>query len=139
MKLSLSLSALTLSSLALVAGCSGNDGAIEVDPAATPLTAQGNDSLFTVRVTEARSDGYDLKGIVVKATPDGKDAITVVCTPTDKNSNSKLDKDESVSCKEGADNAFDATIAGKEVNIELFATIDGKEERVGDGKWTPAK
>jgi hypothetical protein len=120
-------------------GCSGNDGAIAVDPATTPLTTQANDALFTVRVTEARDDGYALTGIVVKAIPEGKDAITLSCATTDKNTNSKLDKDDSLVCNEGATNVFDATFAGNEIPVELYAQVDGKETRIGDAKWTVAK
>ena len=51
-----------LASLSLVtlAGCSGNDGKIEVAAASSALTDEGNDTLFTITVVEARDDEYAL-------------------------------------------------------------------------------
>lgn len=131
----------TLSAAVLVAStaaCSGNDGKISVEPADSALTDEGNDTLFTVKVDEAgQSEGYALDGLKVKATPDDKDAIDVVCTTNDANGDGKLGKDETLSCKEGASNDFGKELSGKDVKIELFAKIDGDDQRVGDATWTP--
>lgn len=125
--------------VATLPGCSSGDGEIAVDAATTPLTTEGNDALFTIRIVEARETGYPLAGLVVKALPDGKDPIVVSCTAVDANGNSALDKDESLTCAEAGTNVLDATIAGAELEVELFAQIDGKEEKVGSATWIPAK
>lgn len=122
------------------AGCSGNDGEIEVDAAGTALTAEGNDALFTLRLVGARDGGYALAALKVKVTPADKDAIDVSCTPNDTNGDGKLGEGESLVCREGATNILDPSIAGTEaIKVEMFATIDGKEETIGDAEWTPAK
>lgn len=121
------------------AACSGNDGAIKVDPAQTALTDQGKDSLFTLEIVEARDGGYASDTLKVQVTPDGKDAITVSCSFSDVNTNKKLDVGDKLACTEGAENTLGAAMAGQEAKVELFATIDGSEERVGDATWTPAK
>lgn len=124
--------------VASTAACSGNDGKISVEPADGTLTDQGNDALFTVKLDESgQSDGYALDGLKVKATPDGKSAIDVVCTTNDANGDGKLGKDETLSCKEGASNDFGKDLSGKEVKVELYAKIDGDDQRVGDATWTP--
>lgn len=138
MKLSILLVTAAVSLVAL-AGCSGGDGEIAVDAATTPLTAEGNDKLFTVRIVEAREGGYPLEGLVVKAIVDGKDPLTLVCTPADANGNGALDKDETLECSEAADNQLDASVAGQEIDVELHAKIDGEETKVGSATWTPAK
>ncbi len=125
--------------LSAVAGCSGDDGEIAVDAATTPLTSEANDKLFTLRVIEARAEGYPLEGLIVKTIVAGKDPLTVVCTPADANGNKVLDKDETLECTEGATNQLDASVAGQEIDVELYATIDGKETKVGSATWTPAK
>jgi hypothetical protein len=126
--------------LALFAvACSGNDGEIKLDPVKTPLTDQGKDTLFTLEVVKAREGGYAADTLKVKVTPDGKDAIDVVCTFNDVNTNKTLDAGDKLLCAEGSENKLGADIAGKEAKVELFATIDGDEERIGDATWTPAK
>ncbi len=140
MKLSvLGLFASTLVLGALAAGCSSSDGEISVTPATTPLTANGGDALFTVKVVEAAEEGYALEGLVVKITPEGKSEIKPVCTPNDVNGNKKLDKDESVTCVESSTNELDADLAGKEIKVELFAKVDDEEKRIGESSWTVAK
>lgn len=131
-----------LVSLALalvVGGCSGNDGKIEVESAGAALTDKGGDSLFTIKLVEAREGGYELEGLRVKVKPDGKDAIDALCTVNDVNANKKLDKGDTMSCAEPAANALGPDVAGKEADVELFAKIDGSEERVGDASWTAPK
>ncbi len=123
-----------------LAGCSGGDGEIAVDGSATPLTAEGNDKLFTIRIVEAREGGYPLEGLVVKVLVDGKDdPITVSCTPMDANGNAALDNDEKLECVEPGTNILDASVAGQELEVELYAKIDDAEEKVGSAAWTPAK
>lgn len=139
MKLAGFFFAAALVSVFVLAGCSGGDGEIAVDAATTPLTAEGNDKLFTVRLVEGREDGYPLEGLVVKAIVDGKDPLTVVCTPADANGNEALDEDETLECTEPAENHLDASVAGQEVEVELYAQIDGEETKVGSAAWTPAK
>lgn len=130
----------TLCLAMFAAACSGNDGEIKVAAASAPLTDKGSDSLFTIEVVDASSDGYATDKIRVHVTPpDGKPDADVVCTLDDVNKNQKLDKGDKLSCAEGADNKLDATLAGLEVTVELFATVDAKEKRVGDGTWKPAK
>lgn len=121
------------------AGCSGNDGEISVESVKTPLTDQGKDTLFVVNIVKAREGGYASDTFKVKVTPDGKAEIEVSCVFNDINTNKTLDKGDTLACAEGAENKLGADIAGKEVKVELFATIDGSEERVGDATWTPAK
>jgi len=122
-----------------LAGCSGNDGKITVESSNQALTDSGGDKLFTITLAEARDGGYALDGIKVKVTPDGKDAIEVTCSVADANSNQKLDKDEKLTCVEPADNKLGKDLADKECDVELFAKIDDKDERVGDATWTPPK
>ena len=126
-------------SIAALVGCSGGDGEIAVEAAATPLTAEGNDKLFTIKIVEGREDGYPLEGLVVKAIVDGKEPLTVSCSPADANGNKALDKDETLECTETATNQLDATVAGQEIDVELYAQIDGAETKVGSATWTPAK
>jgi hypothetical protein len=123
-----------LAVLSLV-GCSGNDGAIEVDSGSSALTDQGNDTLFTIKLVEAREDGYAFEGVKVKVTPEDKDAIEVTCKINDVNANSKLDKGDTLSCTEPAENRLGKDLAGKEIEVELFARVDGAEERVGDAEY----
>ena len=105
-------------SFATLAGCSGNDGKIELDTSSSAaLTDQGNDSLFTIKLVEAREDGYALDGVKVKVTPDGKDAIDVTCKVNDANANSKLDKGDTLACTEPADNRLGKDLAGKEIDV----------------------
>ncbi|MDF2698377.1 MAG: hypothetical protein K0S65_6761, partial [Labilithrix sp.] len=101
--------------------------------------AEGNDKLFTVRVVAAREGGYALEGLVVKAILDGKDPVKLACSATDTNGNGKLDKDEKLECSEPAENQLDASLAGKEIDVELYAQIDGEETKVGGATWTPPK
>ena len=124
-------------SLVTLAGCSGNDGKIEVAAASSALTDQGNDTLFTITVVEAREEGYALEGMKVKITPQDKDLldVTTTCKVTDVNGSSKLDKGDTISCTEPAENELGKDLAGKEIDVELFATIDGAEERVGDASY----
>jgi hypothetical protein len=86
-----SISVPMLALLALV-GCSGNDGKIELESTASALTDQGNDTLFTIKLVEAREEGYLFEGVKVKVTPEDKETIDVTCKINDLNSNSKLDK-----------------------------------------------
>ncbi len=139
MKLSLTASALTIALALSAAACSGNDGEIKLAAAAAPLTDKGSDALFTIEIVKARDGGYASDTIKVKVTPDGKDAFEVSCSVTDVNANKTLDVGDKVVCLEPADNKLGADIAGKEANVELFASIDGSEERIGDATWTPAK
>ena len=132
MKLSLTASALTIALALSAAACSGNDGEIKLDAAAAPLTDKGSDALFTIEIVKARDGGYASDTIKVKVTPDGKDALEVSCSVTDVNANKTLDVGDKVVCLEPADNKLGADIAGKEANVELFASIDGSEERIGD-------
>lgn len=121
------------------AACSGNDGEIKVDAASTPLTDKGADTLFTIEVVSARADGYAMDKLRVAVTPDGKDALDVTCVVQDIDKNQKLDKGDKLTCSEGPENKLDATLIGAAATVELFATIDGKEQRVGDASWTPPK
>ena len=139
MKLSLTASALTIVLALSAAACSGNDGEIELAAAAAPLTDKGSDALFTIEIVKARDGGYASDTVKVKVTPDGKDAFEVSCSVTDVNANKTLDVGDKVVCLEPADNKLGADIAGKKANVELFASIDGSEERIGDATWTPAK
>ena len=127
---------LALASLTGVVGCSGNDGKIEVEAASSALTDQGNDALFTIKLVEAREDGYAIDAFKVKATPKDKGAIDVTCKVNDLNSNTKLDKGDTLTCTEPADNRLGKDLAGKEIEVELFAPVDGEEERVGDATYT---
>ena len=120
--------------LALV-GCSGNDGKIEVESSSAALTDQGGDSLFTIKLVEAREDGYAFEGVHVKVTPEDKDAIDLTCTINDLNTNKKLDKGDTVTCVEPAENKLGKDLTGKEIEVELFAKIDGDDERVGDATY----
>ncbi|MBX3207402.1 MAG: hypothetical protein KF764_20305 [Labilithrix sp.] len=138
MKLAALLSLVAVS-LAALSGCSGGDGEIAVDAATSALTAEGNDELFTIRIVEAREGGYALSGLVVKAIVDGKDPLVVSCATSDANGNGVLDKDDKLTCKESGTNDFDASLAGKEIDVELYATIEDKETKVGAASWTPAK
>lgn len=124
--------------IAALTGCSSGDGEIAVEAASSPLSAEANDKLFTVKIVEAREGGYALDKLVVKAIVDGKDPIIVSCTTQDLNTSKTLDKDDKLDCAEGAENKFDTAIAGQEVDVELYATIDGKEELVGSSTWTVA-
>jgi hypothetical protein len=135
MKLRFGLLAVAFVALGALGGCSGNDGKIEVDAASSALTDQGGDTLFSIKLVEARDDGYALDGVKVKVTPEDKDAIDVTCKINDVNSNSKLDKGDTLTCTEPAENRLGKDLAGKEIEVELFAQIDGKEERVGDGDY----
>lgn len=128
-----------VTSFAALTGCSSSDGEISVEAASTPLSAEGNDKLFTIKMVKARDGGYALDGLVVKATPGGKDAITVACTPNDTNGNKALDKDETLDCSEAATNQFDASVAGTNVDVVLYAQIDSEQKEVGTATWTPAK
>jgi hypothetical protein len=132
-------SCLAVVSLATLAGCSSGDGEIAVDAATSPLTASGNDKLFTLRLVEAREGGYALEGLVVKVTVDDKEPFTVACAPEDANGNGAIDKDEKLECNEAEGNQLDASAAGKELDVELYAVIDGDETKVGSATWTPAK
>jgi lipopolysaccharide export system protein LptA len=130
---------MALVSTSLLAGCSGSDGEIKIEAGTSALTDKGKDALFTIEVTAAREGGYDLEGLAVKATLEGKDAVTLVCSANDANTNKKLDKGEKLTCTEGETNAFDATTVGKAVTVELTAKIDAKDTRIGEAIWTPAK
>lgn len=130
----------TVIALALgAAACSGNDGEIKLESVNTPLTDQGKDTLFNLEIVKARDGGYAANTIKVKVTPDGKDAIEVSCVLSDINDNKTVDAGDKLACAEGAENKLGADIAGKEATVELFATVDGSEERVGDATWTPSK
>jgi len=139
MKLCLTASAIAIALAVFTVACSGNDGEIKLDAAAAPLTDKGGDALFTLEIVKARDGGYAPDTIKVKVTPNGKDAIAVSCSPTDVNANKRLDVGDKVVCVEPADNALGVDIAGKQAGVELFATIDGSEARIGDATWTPAK
>lgn len=128
-----------LAFMVALVGCSGNDGKIDVKAASSALTDQGNDTLFTIDVVEARADGYALDGIRVKVTPEDKDTIDVVCKVNDANTNQKLDKGDTLTCTEPAENKLGADLAGKEIEVELFAKVDGEEERIGDGSYAAPK
>lgn len=128
-----------LASFALLAGCSSGDGEITVEGAKTPLTESPNDALFTVKVDDAPEEGYALDGITVKALRDGKDAVNVACSTADANTNQKLDKGDTLSCTEGATNILGADAAGTEIEVELYAKVDGEDTLVGKGTWTPTK
>jgi hypothetical protein len=71
----------------------------------------------------------------VKVTPEDGEAIEVTCAVSDVNANSKLDKGDTLSCAEPAENKLGKDLAGKEIDVELFATIDGSEERIGDASY----
>lgn len=122
-------------SIVLLAGCSGNDGRIELESTSSALTDEGNDSLFTIKLVEAREEGYAMDGVKVKVTPEDAEAIEVTCKVTDANANSKLDTGDTLSCTEPAENKLGKDLSGKEIEVELFATIDGSEERVGDASY----
>lgn len=128
-----------LASFALLAGCSSGDGEITVEAAKTPLTESPNDALFTMKVVETPDEGYALDGITVKATREGKDAVTISCTTADANTNQKLDTGDTLTCTEGATNVLGADAAGTEIDVELYAKVDGKDTLVGEATWTAAK
>jgi hypothetical protein len=138
MKLKALLVAFALTT-SFLAGCSGGDGEIAVDSASAPLTSAGNDKLFTLRIVEARDGGYPIDGLVVKATVDDKEPITITCVPTDTNANKALEKGEVLECTEAATNQLDSSVAGKEIEIALTAKIDGEDVTVGTASWTPKK
>ena len=123
----------------LAAACSGNDGEIKIKPVATPLTDQGKDSLFSIEIVKARDGGYATDAFKVKVIPDGKDAIDVTCVLNDLNLSKKVDAGDTIACSEGAENKLGVVLAGKAAQVELYATIDGKEERIGDATWTVPK
>ncbi|MFO0738403.1 MAG: hypothetical protein U0270_21090 [Labilithrix sp.] len=125
-------------SVALLAGCSSGDGEITVEGSKTPLTDNANDDAVTVTVKDAPEEGYPLEKIVVKAKAPDKDAIDLACTTNDVNTNQKLDKGDTLSCKEGETNVLGADLAGKEIEIELHATVDGEDTLVGGATWTAA-
>jgi len=128
-----------LATLALsltLAGCSGNDGAITVVPATTPLSDNGGDVLFTVEITEAREGGYESAKLRVKVIPDGGDAVDVACTFEDVDKNQKAGAKDRLVCSEPVNNVLGVSLAGTELEVELYATIEGEEERVGDATWT---
>lgn len=125
-------------SLALVAGCSSGDGEITVEAAKAPLTDNGNDDAVTVTVKDAPEAGYPLDKITVKAKAPDKEAVDLACTATDVNANAKLDTGDTIACKEGATNAFGADLAGKDIDVELHATVDGEDKLVGEATWTAA-
>jgi hypothetical protein len=133
MKLGFALVAMV--AVAGLVGCSGNDGKIEVESASSALTDQGGDSLFTIKLVEARDEGYAFDGVHVKVTPEDKDAIDLNCTINDLNTNKKLDKGDTLTCVEPAENKLGKDLAGKEIDVELFVKIDGDEERVGDASY----
>lgn len=135
MKLRLGMVAVAFLSFAALGGCSGNEGKIEVESASSALTDQGSDTLFTLKLVEAREDGYSFDGVKVKVTPEDKEPIDVTCKINDVNSNSKLDKGDTLSCTEPAENRLGKDLAGKAIEVELFAKVDGSEERVGDGEY----
>ena len=121
----------------LAVGCSDSDGAISLDGTGSTLTDKGDDFLFTVKVDQARTDGYALPGLAVKIKPKNGEPVTVTCTPKDANANLHLDQGEGLSCTEGAANLFDAKSIGKEATVQLFAKVDDKQELVGEATWTP--
>jgi len=130
----------TVVALALsAAACSGNDGEIKLESVNAPLTDQDKDTLFNLEIIKARDGGYASDTIKVKVTPAGKDAIEVSCVLSDIDGSKTVDVGDKLSCAEGAENKLGADIGGKEAKVELFATVDGSEERVGDATWTPAK
>lgn len=126
---------LAVALLGWASGCAGNDGAIELDAAGSALTDQGNDALFTLEVVEAPEEGFALEGVKVRVTPEGKNAIDVTRTIDDRDANAKLSKGDRLSCQEPAQNALGKDLAGKEMEVELFARADGTEERVEDATY----
>lgn len=118
-------------------GCSDSDGAISLDANGSTLTEKAGDFLFTVKLDEARTDGYSLPGLAVKIKPESGEPVTVTCTPKDANANLHLDQGEALTCTEGAANVFDAKSVGKAATVQLFAKVDDKEELVGEATWTP--
>lgn len=134
------LSLFTFGLCLFAAACSGDDGAIKVDAVQSPLTDKGGDALFTVELVSARTDGYAMNAYRVHVTPpDTTKAADVTCTVQDVNTNQKLDQGDKLSCIEGVANTFDTAIAGQDSAVEMFATIDGKEQRVGSATWTAPK
>lgn len=129
--------ALALVVSAALAACSGDDGAISVTPSQSTLTDKGNDSLFTVKLDDGRSDGYEMSVLTMKVSPDGKGPFTVSCSLVDTNGNGKLDKNETLTCVEGADNVLGADLVGKSIPVELDAKIDNEDKKVGETTWTP--
>lgn len=125
--------------LAALAGCSGNDGRIEVASEGAALTESGGDRLFSLKIVEAREGGYARDGLRVKITPDGADAVDVVFTVNDADGDGALGVGDTLACSEPAENVLGPDASGKEVDVELFASIDGEEERVGSATWTPSK
>jgi len=125
--------------LAALVGCSGNDGKIDVKAGSAALTEKGGDALFTIELLETRDQGYGLDGLRVTVTAEGNKAIVVTCTVNDVGKNGKLDKGDTMTCAEPASNVLGPDLAGKNVDVELFAKIDGDEERVGDATWIPTK
>lgn len=136
MKKFLGLVALTVMSASVLA-CSSGEGKVEIDSAKTALTEQANDKLFTVKIVEARPEGYALEAMSVKILLDGKDPITLTsCTVTDANTNAKVDKDDKLECVEGSTNLLGPDLAGKEIEVEVYAKVDGSDELVGAADWT---
>ena len=46
-----------------------------------------------------------------------------------------FDKGDTLTCTEPAENKLGTDLAGKEIEVELFAKIDGEDERIGDGSY----
>lgn len=123
-------------SLAALAGCAGDEADVTVESSSQALTDKPKDALFTLKLDKA-PDPYDLSSLVVKAKAKDKDAATLACAAADTNTNQKLDVGETLTCLEGEANVFDASHAGKEIEVEVFRSVSGKEERIATATWTP--
>jgi hypothetical protein len=124
----------------LMACSDGGEGKVEIEAAKTALTDQGKDKLFTVKIVEAPADGYGLEAMSVKVLIEGKEPITLSsCTALDANTNTKIDKDDKLECAEGEANVLGVDLAGKELEVEVYAKVDGNDKLVGKADWTVFK
>lgn len=139
MKNSHSFSLVLAFTAALLAGCSSGEGEITAEGSKTPLTDGGGDDAVTVTVKDAPSDGYALDKVRVRAKPaDGDATFDLACTTTDANNSGLLDTGDRLACKEGTSNDLGASLAGKDIKVELHAEVDGEDVLVGEATWTAA-
>jgi hypothetical protein len=104
---------------------------------ADALTTGAGDNLFTLTLSEATKD-FPIADISVNAGLPGQTATVVNFTHNDLNGDGKLNKGESLSCKEPIVNLFDATTVGKPVKVDLAEKENGTFFVIGGATWTPA-
>jgi len=95
--------------------------------------------LLTLTMTKG-TEAYDLADILVAANLPGQTATAVNFTHTDANGNGKLDKGDSLVCKEPPVNLFDATTVGKSVKVALTVKRSGSTvlTSLASETWVPA-